>query len=802
MRCASSSPLKGDDRFVLPGAKSHYSPDRAFDTQHIRLEIDLNIPGKRFRGRALTQLRAFREGVSEIVFDAVHFKVLGVTVPRKRFTFQYKDPRLSVKLSQPLKANQRVEVIVDYEVIRPRLGMYFIGPDAAEPRKEVQVWTQGEDEYARYWFPCHDAPQQRTTTELIAKVPRDMTAISNGRLFKKTISGSRAVFHWKQDIPHATYLVTLAVGRFTEIKDRWRGKPVTYYVPKGREEDGRRAFGKTPKMLEFFSSKIGVPYAYAKYAQVAALDFIYGGMENTSATTQTAMTLHDARAHLDFKSEGLVAHELAHQWFGDLLTCKDWSHAWLNESFATYFDALFQEHALGADEFAYQMYENAQAYLEEDRSHYRRPIVTQTYEQPSDLFDRHLYEKGSCVLHMLRDELGDADFWRSIRTYVSENKGKVVETVDWIDAIHRTTGRNPRHFFDQWVFNSGHPEYKVRFWWEPRTKECVVRVVQTQSDAAFDGTVVFSFTVKGKETRERKGITQKSNLFRFKLAAEPELFRFDPEHKILKKLDLVKPEWMWIEQLMKDSHVIGRVDAAKALGKRATAAAIQALHRKLLKESFWGASAAIADALGSAGGCRAREALLDGLHRVRHPKVRRAIYANLAKFHEPIVAREIAHFHDSEASYFVEAEAVKALAKVSPLDAARVVERQLKRDSWNDIFRSSAVHALGSLQSADLEARLWSLASPRYRPQVRVTALQHLETVSSAAILQPRLLSLLKDPQFRVRSQAVRMLKNVGDERAVPALKKIREGDEDGRLKRAAHEAIFQINRGIEEKKS
>jgi aminopeptidase N len=210
-------------------------------------------------------------------------------------------------------------VSIEYKVVRPPLGLHFIGPDRGYPDKPRQVWTQGEDEFARYWFPCHDAPHDRTTTEMIVRVPRGFTAISNGRLVRKAARGREALFHWKQEIPHATYLVTLAVGEFSEIKETWRGKPVLYYVPKGREDDARRAFGQTPKMMEFFSRKIGVPYAYPKYAQVAALDFIFGGMENTSATTQTALTLHDERAHLDFSSDPLVAHELAHQWFGDLL---------------------------------------------------------------------------------------------------------------------------------------------------------------------------------------------------------------------------------------------------------------------------------------------------------------------------------------------------------------------------------------------------------------------------------------------------------------------------------------------------
>jgi aminopeptidase N len=286
------------------------------------------------------------------------------------------------------------------------------------------------------------------------------------------LKGRDTLFHWKQEIPHATYLVTLAVGEFSEIKEFGAAKPVLYYVPKGREEDARRAFGKTPKMMEFFSAKIGVPYAYPKYAQVAALDFIFGGMENTSATTQTALTLHDERAHLDFSSDPLVAHELAHQWFGDLLTCRDWSHAWLNESFATYFEALFTEHDKGADEFAVELRQNEEIYFEEDRDHYRRAIVTKTFKQPSDLFDRHLYEKGSLGPPYVAGNVGRPGFLEIHWCLMcGTTAGQVVETRQLLDAIEKATGKNLSKFFDQWVYGAGHPEYKVRYWWDARKRK-------------------------------------------------------------------------------------------------------------------------------------------------------------------------------------------------------------------------------------------------------------------------------------------------------------------------------------------
>ena len=265
----------------------------------------------------------------------------------------------------------------------------------------------------------------------------------------------------------------MVAGPFVEIAQGNAGAakvPVFYYVLPGREDDGERAFGNTPRMIELFEQRTGVPYPYARYSQIAVSDFIFGGMENTTATTQTDRTLHDAIAHLDFSSDPLVSHELAHQWFGDLLTCRDWAHAWLNEGFATFFEGVWREADLGYDEYLYDVFGWVSDYLEEDADRYRRPIVCNTFRDPIEIFDRHLYQKGAAVLHMLRGELGDARFWRSIRHYAERNARRNVETIDLVRAVEDATGRNLRAFFDQWIFTGGHPELEVSLAWDEKAE--------------------------------------------------------------------------------------------------------------------------------------------------------------------------------------------------------------------------------------------------------------------------------------------------------------------------------------------
>ena len=241
-----------------------------------------------------------------------------------------------------------------YRAIEPQRGLYFID----RPR---QAWTQSQDTDARAWLPCFDHPAEKQTTTTTIVVEPGHFALGNGALVERAESADGVTFRYDQTIPHATYLLTMVAGKFSEIAQSHPRLPVAYYVEPGREADGERSFGRTPQMIDAFEAAIGVPYPYARYSQIAVADFIFGGMENTSATTQTDRTLHDERAHLDFSSEPLVAHELAHQWFGDLVTCRDWSQAWLNEGFATYFETVWMEASRGWDEYQRAVFEIVEA---------------------------------------------------------------------------------------------------------------------------------------------------------------------------------------------------------------------------------------------------------------------------------------------------------------------------------------------------------------------------------------------------------------------------------------------------------
>ncbi len=795
-----------------PFQPAHVEPqwprDRVADILHVRLEVALDFEKKRISGTATHRLAAILDDLSSLEFDAAELDIGSVRVGGERAAFEVRDGKVIVALPRALKAGAEIEVAIDYSAA-PRRGLYFVGPDEAYPDKPVQAWTQGEDEDSRYWFPCYDYPNDRATSEVIATVPEKFTAISNGALISNTRNAAAATrtFHWRHDVPHSTYLITLAAGEFVAIEDCAGATPVVYYVHPGREDDARRAFGNTPQMIQFFEQIIGVPYPYAKYAQVAVNDFIFGGMENTSATTQTADTLHDARAHLDFKSDPLVAHELAHQWWGDLLTCRDWAHAWLNEGFATYFEALWCEENLGADEFAWNRRQDREAYLAEDSHEYRRPIVCNRYRAPIELFDRHLYEKGSLVLHMLRQEVGDALFFKSLNLYCTRHRGGNVITRDLERAFEDATGRNLEWFFDQWVYKEGHPEIEVTSSYDDKRKLASVTVKQTQKTSATTPLFRFTTTIAlldgdGKETRHRVEIRQAEQVFSFPADKAPKAVRFDPNFDIAKTLKHKRGREALETELKHAPEAIGRAAAARELGKEGSPQAVAALRDAMLGDKFWGVQADAASALGEIRTEAALDALIEGL-KVNHPKARRAVARALGQFrNNERAASALAELVErGDESYLVEAEAALALGETRDRRAFDILEGAMRRESHLDSIRA---HALGGMAETRDErtiavAREWSAYGKP--PRARVAAIGALAKMARQRDpwrdeIVDYLAPFSDDKEFMVRMRLPAAFEEIGDPRALAPLHRLADRDLDGRIQRRARTAIAVISEG------
>lgn len=793
--------------FALAGARPQYGPDKTVDVKHIDLHLRPDLGAKVLHGVCATTIVAIEAGVHSVRMDAIDLTIDKVTRDGADLTFASTSRALTIEFAIPLAAAEQAIIVVHYRAEQPRRGLYFIDT----PR---QAWTQSQDQDARYWFPCFDHPAEKQSTSATIVVPRGLFALGNGELISRTDDGDSTVFRYEQLIPHATYLVTMVAGTFAEVKQPHNGAPVLYYVVPGREDDGERSFGNTPRMIDCFEQTLGVQYPYARYSQIAVADFIFGGMENTSATTQTDRTLHDARAHLDFSSDPLVSHELAHQWFGDLVTCRDWSQAWLNEGFATFFEAVWREANLGWDEYQYDIFELVADYLEEDSERYRRPIVCNDYRDPIELFDRHLYQKAGAVLHMLCGELGWERMRRSLKRYLTDNAQRNVETIDLVRAIEATTGRNMRGFFAQWIERGGHPEIEVGYRWDEERKSAIISIDQKQTvdDATpaylFDLEIGLVAETTGRpasnagagtlagETRVKLHVEHKSERYVIPLDRAPGLIRIDPGTHVLCDMTFAFDADLCATILRAEPSPVMRIRAAKALAKDGSRVAREALAAALANDPFWGVATEVAGVLGSMRAPSARDALLAN---IAHPsaKARTAIARALGNYHDADVATALLALRD-DASYFVVAAAYESLGKTRDARAFAALSAGLAVASWSDTIAAGAARGLGELADERAFAPLLNALEPANGEALRRAAVgaiarlgARVDSVRGAAI--DVIDRLLTDPSYLVRVSAYAAAEKIADARLLGSLDRLSASESDGRLRRDAAEAAIRV---------
>jgi len=799
-----------EQSFLLPDARPHWLPSRDVVLKHIFLDLHVELEAGRLRGSARLTFTPIKQGLESLFLDAREMRIERVSgEDGQSLPFFQNDRGVEIRLAAPLEREDGGTVRVDYVVENPRLGLYFTGPDEHYPTRSWQAWSQGQDEDSRYWFPCVDHPREKVTSELRVRVPKPYVAVSNGVLGERyEDEDGRLVYHWVMERPHSVYLVSLAVGLYSELTDRFDAIPLSFFVPEGREEDGWRSFEKTADCMRFFSEKTRIRYPYPRYSQVVAQDFVFGGMENTTATTLTEMTLHDERAHLDFTSAHLVAHELAHQWFGDLVTSKTWSHSWLHEGFATYFDLLYTEHAEGRDEFHYRLHENRETYFEEHDSKYRRPIVTNVYSQPIDLFDMHLYPGSAARLHMLRMLLGEGPWWEVIRRFLERHRDSVVETVDFMRCIEDVTGNSYDWFFDQWFYRPGFPVLECSCQYVRKDKVVVLQVKQTQDTGkdvpVFRFPLVVRLVAGGGEAHDvTVEIREKEHSFYLAAEEEPRLVLVDPEDTIVKRVRLKVDATLLRTQLREAENVLKRIEAAGELAKVGDREAVAALGETLRQDRFWGVAARAAKALGEIGTDEAKGALINALA-IEHPKARRAVVRALGNFKDEGVFRALLPVAEHDHSYFVEAEAVLAAARTRVSDAFEVLKRAMDRDSFNEVVRCRALEGLGELDRDEALPLLFEHSRYGRHEMVRAQALRTLGKMGQSRPHNREILEKIGDTfrppsgarTLRPKLAAVQALETLGRDDGLPILRRVAENEVDGRLVRSARVAMRKIEAG------
>lgn len=685
-------------------------PSHDFDVLHYRIDLKFDGANRAFEGETIVRLKSLKDGFNNFSLNAETYTVKSVsTFQGKTLPFRHQKGQLHIQLGQSFGYGDTLSVLVAYgcekfDVDPTPFGMaanYPLGIgffDATDDRPFLFNAYSFPDG-ARHWFPCYDHPNDRATHETIITTSADHKVLANGLL--QSVKNNRdgtVTYHWWQKQPHPTYLYNFASGPYEIIKDDHRGLPVNYWVYPKDVEAGRRSFHRTPEVLAFLEDYYGVKYPWDKYDQVI-VPGIGGGAEATTATLIGASTLHDEKAEPDFPSHWLVAHEAAHHWWGDLVSYRDWTQTWMSESFATYSEYLYSNHLNGPDEGAFNLHEKRNAYLNEVKNQYQRPIVCNHWQYPNQNFDSHTYQKGALVLHMLRDLLGEENFRRVLKHFLTSHAYQPVDTHDFIKSIRQVTGQNLDWFFDQWIFGAGHPVLEMGYEW--KNKQVVLTIKQTQdtlqSRAVFSMPANIAITTRSGVQIQTIWLNQRSQTFTLAVQDTPLLVRFDPENVLLKEWTFSKPVNELLYQAQHDG-VIGRWWAIQELGNHLQEErVVPFLKTHATTDSFWVVRREALRVLGQ-NKAQDNESVWQSALQDPHSRVRAQAVALLGEMRQENLHGLFKELYASDVSYLVQAEAVRALGKLKTGADKAFLEGVAKEKSPRDILGTAARWALAELE--------------------------------------------------------------------------------------------------------
>jgi aminopeptidase N len=778
----------------LPPGERRAERVRAYDLQHQDTRVRFDWTRHAVVGSTTIRVAALDSGLSTLALDAVEMTIGGVrTAAGAKLEHRYDGRTLSITLERRLAARARATIVVDYETVRPKKGVYFID-------RRHTIWTQGETEDTRYWVPTYDFPNDKTTWEFRITTDRNERALSNGRLVASRPVAGGIEWHWSQTKPASTYLMSVVTGDYVVLQDVWRETPIGYWTYPDSVEAAWRGFGKTPRMVDLISDRSGVAYPWAKYDQSVAPDYIFGGMENVTATTQADdRILHPAWAEPQGNAEALVAHELAHQWYGDYLTARTWAHIWLNEGFATFFEAVWAEDTHGPDAGALTRLAEQEETIDADRGA-RRPLVYDRWvTDPLELFfSGHIYPKGATVLQMLRHQLGDSTFWAGMRAYTRSHALGSVTTDDFQRDMERASGRDLSGFFAQWVHGSGVPAFRVSYTFDTTARSLTLTARQVQPrdslTGLFDADVEIEVATDAGAVRGKLPVRGETSVLTLALPAPPRAIRWDKGGWLLDVVDFPRPTVMLAYQLQRDDDVLGRLEAADLLADRiGDVKAVAALDGAITSDTAWAVRMHAAAALASfAADSTAVGALLRAT-RDRDARVRQQAAVSLGD--AIALARQrlssagdtmmrsgagpvesarqrLRELVTSDSSAFVRGAALIAYATISPDDALAVIEPVLTRNSWLDVERTSAVNALGRLgtpQAWNWTLRFLASGTSRETRQAAIASLVE-RAAGREAELATALAPLLNADDLFIRTAAARALGRLGQRSAIPAL--------------------------------
>ena len=782
----------------LPEGPEHSVRERAFHILRYKAELAFDMEKEKIRGTATITFSSLRAPLTELVLDAADLSVSGVERDGKPlpYTVDAAAWRLAITLDRPLPMGADATVSISYSC-HPRVGMYFI-PPAGD--RAAQAWNYGEGGLHNGWLPIYNDTNDRFPVEFVVTVPPRFTVVSNGRLEgpRDNPDGTRT-FRWLQEKPIPNYLVTVDVGDFVRVplSDAKLGStaiPLAAWTPPGTEEAAKFTFGATPSMVEFFSQRMGYAYPWVKYDQIALRDYAIGAMETTSATGFTEATLHrdgdppdDGPSYEDpyptWTYEDTISHELAHHWFGDLVTCRSLASIWLNESFASYWHTVWNGHAHGEDDLTYQRWRYLNKYVDYVRETGTvRPMEFFHWTEPEAMYQQQLtYVKGALVLHMLRHFLGDEPFERALAAYLHEHELGSVDSNDLRESIERAAGRNVSWFFQDWIQKGGgHPRFDVSSVWVPERGQIDVTVRQIQSDLPFENDfrlpVDIEIADSAGASTHRVEITGWETRVALPAPRRPLRVTFDKGGWLVCEVNQARPIGEVLEEFA-HGDLAARLRAARQLGQdfARDPQAAAALSRTLADPAaHWGLRQESAMDLGTIGGEPAlaalEKALTDGDRRVR-----RAAALALGGTGSAAAAGSLRRAIETDSAEDVVAAAEISVGRLDVAGARDLLRKQLSRRSryWDSI-RIGALIGLGKIADASLASLFDPYTDPKYCQQVRAAAIEGwAKSAPDDASLAGRLRQFTSDRNRQIREDAIQRLAGLHHESDLPLFRKL-----------------------------
>ena len=742
-----------------------YEPAPVADLLHSVIELTPDFENQTVRGEVTHTYARLRETAQTLQFNGRDLSIEQITVTMingqgNEVSFTTEENRIMVPLPGFVGAEDTFSVRLDYTAYPmnngKKMGMYFVDGPAQDPALPTQIWTLGQPEDNQYWFPGWDYPNDFSTVELAITVPERMVTMANGQLvLSQKLAGGMRTDRWVLEKPHASYLTGFVAGELVRIEDEMRRPdgstvPLQYYLEQHYVANAELIFGETPGMLAAFESWLGVRYPWSNYKQAAVHGFAARGMENTTATVLWDGVQHNQRAHLDYTGRELIAHELAHQWFGNLVTARNWANLGLNEGFAKYFERLYLEKMVSLDEAQAKTVMDREAYFAEAESK-RRPIIWYGYEDPYEMYDKHTYEKAALVLHQLRLEIGEEAWWRGLRNFLLDNQHEPVALGQFQRAMQGASPKNLTRFFDQWYRSAGHPELKVTQSFDQNRGLYQIQVEQIQ-DSLKTGVFAFEVDVElntgfGPGMVQRFQIASRDTTLNFALFGGVSYVRFDAGDWLLADIEVHKDSLEWMAQLQYAEDPSARFDAATALGTVLPAQVIMdGLLNALDNEQSGWVRAAIAGALATyTREPRVRTALSRLLNEEEDPRVKRAALQSLARFKDPVLKEALAvGLYDP--SYKVAAMSISLLAQHFPESVGESFFPLHQVTSWQSEIETALLKAYGTLGSEVGTTYIKQSLQPLKAPAVRSAAIEALTTqLEENPVLVDQLLPLIAE---------------------------------------------------------